>query len=118
MHFVERSAEKVTLLIDEYNGILLSVMEKFVLNYRVIVEPDKRTGTNESCFTAYCPTLGIADDGDTIDEALVNMKEGIQCYIEALIKGGEEIPHPDNLREGIVSGVTVQVTGKPPKLNI
>mgnify|MGYP001617004534 CR=1 FL=1 len=71
-------------------------MEQTILNYRVIVEPDKRVGTNKKCFTAFCPTLGIADDGDTIDEALENIREGIQCYIEALVKDGEKVPTPDN----------------------
>ena len=88
-------------------------MQKIVLNYRVIVEPDTRTGTSEKCYTAYFPTLGIADDGDTIDEALGNMKEGIRCYIEALIKENKEVPNPDNLKEGVVSGVSVNLSGKP-----
>ena len=86
--------------------------EKTVLNYRVIVEPDERTGTNESCFSAYCPTLGVADDGDTIDEALENIKEGIECYLEELEKEGKEVPRPDNLQAGIISGVTVELPGK------
>ena len=59
-------------------------MEKIVGSFRVIIEPDERVGTNESCYTAYCPTLGIADDGDTIEEALASIKEGIKCYIGAL----------------------------------
>lgn len=88
-------------------------MQKFVLNYRVIIEPDERVGTNEKCHTAYCPTLGIADDGDTIDEALENIKEGIQCYLEALIKEKKEVPVPDNLNEGIVSGITINLPDKP-----
>ena len=91
----------------------MGVMEKFVLNYRVIVEPDTRVGTNEKCFTAYCPTLGIADDGDTIDEALGSIKEGIQCYVEALMKDEEEVPNPDNLNEGLVSGITIALSSKP-----
>lgn len=86
--------------------------EKTVLNYRVIVEPDERTGTNEPCFSAYCPTLGVADDGDTIDEALENIKEGIKCYLEALAKEGKEVPRPDNLKEGVVSGVSVRLSGR------
>ncbi|MBI2327151.1 type II toxin-antitoxin system HicB family antitoxin [Candidatus Curtissbacteria bacterium] len=88
-------------------------MEKLVLNYRVIIEPDVRVGTNEKCFTAYCPTLGIADDGSSIDEALESIKEGIECFIEALIKEGKEVPKPDNLSEGVVSGVTIELSGKP-----
>lgn len=87
--------------------------EKTILNYRVVVEPDERTGTNEPCFTAYCPTLKIADDGNTIDEALANIKEGIECYLEALIKEDQEIPRPDNLKEGVISGITVELQGRP-----
>lgn len=88
-------------------------MEKFILNYRVIVEPDIRLGTNEKCFTAYCPTLGVVDDGNSINEALENIKEGIQCYIEALVKDRVEIPRPDNLNEGIISGVSIKLPIKP-----
>jgi len=87
-------------------------MEKVILNYRVIVEPDERTGTNESCFTAYCPTLGIADGGDTIEEALASIKEGIQCYLEALIKDGVEIPAPDNIEEGLITSTKIALPKK------
>lgn len=82
-------------------------MEKVVLNYRVIIEPDKRTGTGKPCFTAYCPKLGIADDGDTVEEALAAIQEGIKCYLEALIKDGEEIPPADNIEEGLVTSTKV-----------
>ena len=57
-------------------------MEKQVLNYRIIIEPDKQTGTGKPGFTAYCPTLGVADDGDTIEEALQNR-------IPVLLYGGQ-----------------------------
>ncbi|MFH1244578.1 MAG: type II toxin-antitoxin system HicB family antitoxin, partial [bacterium] len=63
-----------------------------ILNYRVVVEPDERTGSNKPCFVAYCPTLGVADDGDTIDEALGNIREAIEVYVESLIEDGEEVP--------------------------
>lgn len=82
-------------------------MEKVVLNYRVIIEPDKRTGTGEACFTAYCPKLNIADDGDTVEEALSAIQEGIKCYLEALIKDGLEIPPADNIEEGLVTSTKV-----------
>ena len=87
-------------------------MEKTILNYRVIIEPDERTGTNEPCFTAYCPKLGIADDGNTIEEALASIKEGIHCYLEALIKDGEEIPSPDNIEEGLVTSTKISLPKK------
>lgn len=88
-------------------------MEKIILNYRVIVEPDTRVGTSEKCYTAYCPTLGIADDADTIDKALASIKEGIRCYVEALLKEGKEIPAPDNIDEGVVTNIKVSFFGKP-----
>ena len=86
-------------------------MEKTVLNYRVIIEPDKRTGTNEPCFSAYCPKLGVADDGDSVDEALSAIQEGIQCYLEALIKEDKEVPPPDNIEEGLVTSTKVSLPG-------
>ena len=87
-------------------------MQKTILNYRVVVEPDTRVGTKQKCFTAYCPTLGIADDGDTVDEALKSIKEGIKCYVEALVKDGVKVPAPDNLNEGVVSGVSISFSKK------
>ena len=84
-------------------------MEKQVLNYRVIIEPDKRTGTNEPCFTAYCPKLGLTDDGDTVEEALAAIQEGIQCYLEALAKDGVEVPAADNIEEGLVTSTKVSL---------
>lgn len=63
-----------------------------VLNYRVIVEPDERTGTGEPCFFSYCPKLDIADEGDTIEQALANIKEAIELYVETMIADGAELP--------------------------
>lgn len=87
-------------------------MEQTILNYRVIIEPDKRTGTNEPCFVAYCPTLGIADDGDTVEEALAAIKEGITCWLEGLTSDGEPIPAPDNITQGFVTTASVKAPRK------
>lgn len=78
-------------------------MKTKVLNYRVIVKPDVQTGTNKPGFTAYCPTLGVADDGDTIEEALQNVQGAIETYIEGLTELGEEVPAPDTNKELITS---------------
>lgn len=77
-------------------------MQTKVLNYRVIIEPDERTGTNEPCYFAYCPTLDIADEGETIEQALTSIKEAIECRIETLMEEGESIPAPDEIGETIV----------------
>lgn len=70
-------------------------MRTKVLNYRIIVTPDKQTGTGKSGYTALCPTLGVADDGDTIDEALVNVRGAIRTYVDSLIEDKQPIPTDD-----------------------
>lgn len=67
-------------------------MEKKILNYRVVITPDERTGTGKPCYTGYVPLLGIATDGDTIEEALMNVQDAIRVYIKSLREDGEEIP--------------------------
>lgn len=81
-------------------------METKVLNYRTLVEPDTYTGSGKPCFLAYAPTLDVADNGRTIEEALENIKEAIECRITALIADGEPVPSPDNIGETIVVAAT------------
>ncbi len=44
-------------------------MNKKVLNYRVVVEKEN-VSKRKYVYNAYCPTLGIADYGNTIDLAI------------------------------------------------
>lgn len=83
-------------------------MEKKVLNYRIIIEPDERFGTNESCYTAYVPALGIATDADTIEEAVVNAEDAIETYLDFLLDEGEEVPSGD-AKSYFVTTATVEV---------
>ncbi len=73
------------------------LMQKQILNYRIIIQSDTQTGSKRTAYTAYCPTLGVADDGDTVEEALKNIRGAIQAYVEDLRTHGEEIPkdHPE-----------------------
>ena len=69
-------------------------MQTTILNYRVIVEPDTQTGTDKPGFTALCPTLGVADDGDTVEELNIIrdsvVKEGVRFAVsDHWLKGGE-----------------------------
>ena len=84
-------------------------MDTNILNYRVIVEPDVRTGSNKPCFCAYCPTLGVADDGDTIDEALSNLKEGMELYVETLIEDNKEVPL-DKVENSVITSIHIPLT--------
>jgi predicted RNA binding protein YcfA (HicA-like mRNA interferase family) len=63
-------------------------MQKQVLNYRIIIEPEKQ-GTR-TVYNAYCDTLGLADYGDSIEEALKNIKSLIKFHIERLLEDGLE----------------------------
>lgn len=67
-------------------------MKKHVANYTVIIEKQKRMGTNKVCYAAIVPTLGIATDADTIEEVEKNVKSLIQFHIASLTEEGEEIP--------------------------
>ena len=84
-------------------------MDTTILNYRIIVEPDVRVGTNEPGFSAYCPTLDIADGGDTIEAALFSIREGIKCRVEALIAEGIPVPQPDNVETTVVATSKVKI---------
>ena len=84
-------------------------METTILNYRIIVEPDIRVGTEEPGFSAYCPTLDIADGGDTVEEALSSTQEGIECRIEALIAESLPIPKPDNVDTTVIATSKVKI---------
>ncbi|MBI2017598.1 type II toxin-antitoxin system HicB family antitoxin [Candidatus Daviesbacteria bacterium] len=46
----------------------------------------------KTVYNAYCPTLGVADYGDSIDEALKSIKDGIELAIEVLRDEGQEVP--------------------------
>ena len=54
---------------------------KTILDYRVILRPDKRSGSKKSCYVAFCPTLGVVDDGDNPQEVAKFTKD-----IESLLK--------------------------------
>lgn len=82
-----------------------------MLNYRIIVEPDRETGTGKPGYTAYCPTLGVADDGDTIEEAIENVRGAIKAYVESLIE--DRLPVPiDQPEKDIVTTAQVNVSGR------
>jgi len=67
-------------------------MKTKVLNYQVIVTPDEYPDGSGRGYSANCPTLGVADDGATIEEALSNVKGAIEAYIESLVDDGQVVP--------------------------
>jgi predicted RNase H-like HicB family nuclease len=62
-------------------------------DYTVILEREEDGGCHASC-----PALkGCHTQGDTIEEAIANIKEAIELYLEDLKQDGEPIPDEDIL---------------------
>jgi len=48
------------------------------MKLRVVIEP-----SDEGGFTVYCPSLpGCATEGESVEEALLNIREAIALYLE------------------------------------
>lgn len=70
--------------------------------YRVILEHNEAGG-----YTVHVPILpGCISEGDTREEALANIKEAIELYIESLEEDGEPVPSEKDVEEAVVE-VTV-----------
>ncbi|MBI4035631.1 type II toxin-antitoxin system HicB family antitoxin [Candidatus Daviesbacteria bacterium] len=81
-------------------------MQKQILNYRIIIEPEKIG--KKIVYNAYCPTLGLADYGDTIDEAFKNIQSLVKFHIESLLKDGLEVPS-ENTEEEVITSTKVSI---------
>lgn len=64
---------------------------KKVYNYTVILEKEAEGG-----YHAFSPLLkGCHSQGDTFEEAIANITEAIELYIESLITDNQPIPKED-----------------------
>jgi predicted RNase H-like HicB family nuclease len=60
----------------------------------VILTPDNEDGG----YVAECPAIrGCLSEGDTVEEALANIKEAIQACLETLSARGESLPHDNGV---------------------
>jgi predicted RNase H-like HicB family nuclease len=58
------------------------------MKYTVIIEQGRESG-----YVAYAPVLkGCVSQGETREEALRNIKEAMEAYIEALLEDGLPVP--------------------------
>ena len=61
--------------------------------FKVIIEADSFQEENQKVYHASCPALkGCHTWGHTYGEALANIKEAVELYIEDLRDAGEPIP--------------------------
>ncbi|MBI2917965.1 MAG: type II toxin-antitoxin system HicB family antitoxin [Chloroflexi bacterium] len=66
--------------------------------FRVILETNEEGG-----YTVWVPVLpGCISEGDTREEALSNIKEAIELYLESLDADGEPIPAEESFEEAVV----------------
>lgn len=68
------------------------------LDFKVFLEPDEDDG-----YVVVCPTLlGCYSQGETVEEALSNIREAIELCLEDLQERGEPVPDPSNVLIGSV----------------
>ncbi|BAY79556.1 hypothetical protein NIES25_60410 (plasmid) [Nostoc linckia NIES-25] len=64
---------------------------KKAYNYTVLLEKEQDGG-----YHAFCPVLkGCHSQGDTFEEAIDNITEAIELYLESLMADNEPIPKED-----------------------
>jgi predicted RNase H-like HicB family nuclease len=64
---------------------------KQIYTYTVLLEKELDGG-----YHAFCPMLkGCHSQGDTVEEAIQNMTEAIELYIESLMADNQLIPKED-----------------------
>ena len=74
-----------------------------VYDFKVLLEPDEETGG----YVVSCPVLpGCYTQGDTIDEALENIKEAILLCLEDIRAQNQSIP---DMSGDLISSVAVAV---------
>ncbi len=70
-----------------------------VYDFKVFLEPDEETGG----FVITCPSLpGCYSQGDTVEEALENIKEAILLCLEDMQEQNIPIPNPSRTLVGSV----------------
>jgi len=60
----------------------------------------------EGIYVALCPELDVASQGKSVEEALINLKEALELYLE-----DEDVEKPSKAEAPIVTIVKVNVSG-------
>ena len=71
------------------------------MRYPVVLTPDPEDGG----FVAECPALpGCVSEGETIEEAIANIREAIEGCLAVLREKGEPLPEP---KDSLLASVEV-----------
>lgn len=65
----------------------------------------------EKLYVALCPELDVGSQGKSVEEALANLKEALELYLE-----DEDVKRPMKAEAPIVTIVRVKVSGFTPSL--
>jgi antitoxin HicB len=74
-------------------GVEESIVEegRVPRSYKVEIEPDE-----DGVYTATVPSVpGVAEQGESVDEALENLKKALAFHLETMEMEGEELPPSD-----------------------
>jgi len=68
-------------------------------DYKIVIEPDKEKGG----YVVSCPSLpGCYSQGESIEEAMANIKEAIELCLEDMLAHNEVIPDTSSTLLGSV----------------
>lgn len=77
--------------------------------FRVVIEKDAFEDGRKA-YHAYCPSLkGCGTWGYTYEEALANIREAVELYVEDLLESGEPVPVDSGVTEFPTPSVAVNV---------
>lgn len=76
--------------------------------YRLVIEKEQARNKKRAVYNAYCPALGLADFGSTIDSAVANITKLISFHIESLVELGHPVPDERDATT-VVTSVSVPV---------
>ncbi|MBS3138542.1 type II toxin-antitoxin system HicB family antitoxin [Candidatus Woesearchaeota archaeon] len=40
-------------------------------------------------YSSWCPELDVASQGDSVEEAKINLKEAVECHVETMVEQGD-----------------------------
>ena len=78
-------------------------------NYRLIIEKGQMSKGKRAVYNAYCPALGIADFGGTIDGAIANITKLISFHVESLSEMGYLVPDERDATT-VITSVSIPVS--------
>ena len=68
------------------------------MRLRIVLEP-----SDEGGYTVHVPALpGCISEGESRDEAVVNIREAIELHVEGMIEDGDPIPEALRMPERLV----------------